>query len=739
MGGSDMVLGVDWMRKFSPIIMDFKEMTLSFQKDGQQIELQGGELTPKLKMITGDKLQKITERDPDIMGEIYLLNAEGKEFLVPDLLKPVLAEYQDVFQEPKGMPPARNHDHAIQLREGTQPTSRSPFASPCLLVKKKDGSWRLCVDYRQLNSVTVKNKFPIPVVEDLLDELTGAAYFSKIDLRSGRVEYLGYIISQGGVSTDSSKIEAMKQWPLPTNLKSLRGFLGLTGYYRKFVKGYGEISKPLTDMLKKKGFRWSPEAMAAFERLKEAMCRAPTSGNQGGRPPDGTTIVDMPVALERQGSPAVPELQPVQKKGRSEEETMIVEDTPMEGLGDASMGPSDSPPVVMQSEAKDPSLPILSFKDMLLGNPGFSKQRQYVEELDVEVWYEDVRFGCNCTLPEIQFSDHVHKAIDKKLANSVVIRLLGRSIGYRALLNRIQSMWNPSGDMILIDLDNDYYLVRFALVEDFNKVLIDGPWMIYGTYLTVQPWSRSFSITETHLSQIMVWVRLPKLPYRYYTKSLFCHIAFTIGKVVRVDYNTTEGKRWRFARLAIVVDLNKTLVSGIFIDGVRQDIEYEGRAMPNAQRQNRGVEAGFARGTMGCRFEVLEDEVVVMGDLPADVVMEPSGSAKLRVRVSARSPHKRDVVKEGRIVSSGTESGLHGRESTSIEGVGKAKEGLPQKQGVMASQGAVVRGDSSLDNSKHSVVKVVDTCSTTTTKVAKGRWRSKSEAGGPIIGGGIDE
>ena len=127
----------------------------------------------------------------------------------------LLDTYADVFEEPTGLPPERSHDHSISLKLGSQPvnlrpyrfpyhqktevekqvtdmlsssviqTSRSPFASPCLLVKKKDGTWRLCIDYRQLNAMTIKNKFPIPVVEDLLDELHGAKVFSKIDLRSG--------------------------------------------------------------------------------------------------------------------------------------------------------------------------------------------------------------------------------------------------------------------------------------------------------------------------------------------------------------------------------------------------------------------------------------------------------------------------------------------------------------------------------------------------------------------------
>ncbi|KAK8943096.1 hypothetical protein KSP39_PZI009423 [Platanthera zijinensis] len=377
---------------------------MEFTQQGKDYCLQGIRSSP-LKEISLRSLQRLEEQgSPMAMVVGVEALAQGPPD-VPEEIQELLSQIRDVFQEPRGLPPLRFRDHGIQMKEGAAPPnvrpyrypyiqkaeikksvkemlttgiirpSTSAFSSPIILVKKKDGSWRFCVDYRNLNDSTIKDKFSIPMIEELLDELHGASLFTKLDLRSGyhqirmrtedirktafrthdghyeflvmpfglsnapstfqavmnetfrpllwrsvliffddiliysrsweehvehvaqvltilrqhqfyaklskcsfeqpEVEYLGHLVSAQGVRADPKKIKSMVEWPRPTNVRALRGFLGLTGYYRRFVKDYGKLARPLTQLLHKESFTWHEEAERAFSALKEAMTTTP--------------------------------------------------------------------------------------------------------------------------------------------------------------------------------------------------------------------------------------------------------------------------------------------------------------------------------------------------------------------------------------------------------------------------------------------------------------------------------
>ncbi|KAF5459088.1 hypothetical protein F2P56_023075 [Juglans regia] len=216
LAGCDIFLGVQWLEILGPIMWDFSKLLMSFMWKGKTIEFKGLKLSPSVVEDSEKTLKATIAKGKGMFLQIMCEKSEETDCeKMDEQFSKLLEGFCEVFNELQGLPPPRNHDHRIILKEGTQPItnrpyrypyyqkteienivaellksgvirpSSSPFSSPVLLVRKADGSWRLCVDYRALNRETVKAKFPIPVIDELLDELFGTVIFSKLDLRSG--------------------------------------------------------------------------------------------------------------------------------------------------------------------------------------------------------------------------------------------------------------------------------------------------------------------------------------------------------------------------------------------------------------------------------------------------------------------------------------------------------------------------------------------------------------------------
>ncbi|WVZ12616.1 hypothetical protein V8G54_017146 [Vigna mungo] len=412
LGGVEIILGVEWLQRLGEVMVDWGKLKMMYKEGGREVTVRG-DPTLERKVVGPRVLMKMDRTETCyVVWELGSMEAQQNRLKNVGLtekqkreMESLLENYDVVFSEAKTLPPNRAVEHHIQLKEGVDPVnvrpyryphaikaeiehqiaemlrtgvirpSHSPYSSPVILVKKKDDSWRFCIDYRALNRATVPDKFPIPVIEELLDELNGASYFSKVDLKAGyhqirmserdvektafrthqghyefvvmpfgltnapatfqsamnalfqpylrryvlvffddilvysrtweehlehvkcvltilqrdqwvankgkcefgqtQVKYLGHIVSSRGVEMDDEKIKAVVEWERPKTVKSLRGFLGLTGYYRRFVRDYGKIARPLTELLKKGGFSWNEKAEEAWVNLKKKMTTAP--------------------------------------------------------------------------------------------------------------------------------------------------------------------------------------------------------------------------------------------------------------------------------------------------------------------------------------------------------------------------------------------------------------------------------------------------------------------------------
>lgn len=337
-----------------------------------------------------EQLRKLLEDYSDVFA------AEGKPLGRTNLVQHKIhtGDHCPIKQRPRRAP--LGQEDVIQreldsmLEQGVITPSNSPWASPVVLVKKKDGSVRFCIDYRRLNDITEKDAYPLPRVDDNLDALAGARLFSTLDLASGywqvemhpedrektafctryglyqwrvmpfglcnapstferlmervlrglqwkvallylddvivfsstteqqlerlklvfdrireanlqlkpkkchlfqkEVSFLGHRVSAEGVATEEDKVKAVKEWPTPKSAKAIRSFLGLTGYYRKFVKDYADVAAPLIALTQKSAvFKWGQEEQEAFDELKTRLITSPILGYPS---PHGKFILD---------------------------------------------------------------------------------------------------------------------------------------------------------------------------------------------------------------------------------------------------------------------------------------------------------------------------------------------------------------------------------------------------------------------------------------------------------------
>jgi ribonuclease HI len=404
---------MDWLSKNRAEIACHDKVVRIPLSNDEVFIVHGDRSSRELKIVSVMKVRKYLEDKHCTAFLAHIVDKSIKSKSLSDV--PIVREFPDVFPDDlPGLPPARQVEFRIDLVPGAAPVAKapyrlaplemqelssqlqelldkgfirpssSPWGAPILFVKKKDGSMRMCIDYRELNKLTVKNRYPLPRIDDLFDQLQGASYFSKIDLRSGyhqlqvhdddipktafrtryghyeflvmpfgltnapaafmdlmnrvcrpyldkfvivfiddilvysrskqdherhlltilqvlrdeqlyakfskcefwlrQVQFLGHVVNAQGIQVDPTKIEAIKKWEAPRTPTEVRSFLGLAGYYRRFIGNFSKIALPLTQLTQKtRDFVWGESQEKAFQVLKDKLCSAPVLSL-----PDGT-------------------------------------------------------------------------------------------------------------------------------------------------------------------------------------------------------------------------------------------------------------------------------------------------------------------------------------------------------------------------------------------------------------------------------------------------------------------
>ncbi|XP_057451901.1 uncharacterized protein LOC130743687 [Lotus japonicus] len=217
-----------------------------------------------------------------------------------------------------------------------------------------------------------------------------------------------------------------------------------------------------------------------------------------------------------------------------------------------------------------------TFKEKVLGKATVEKEKQVRNLVEAGVMKKDLIEG-NSFFPMFDFKDECsYEVICKPWQDCLVVKLLGKHIGYKVLGDRLRSLWKPAGGIEVRDILHGYFLVQFDLKEDREHAMVGAPWMIYHHYLAVKPWTPDVVAANSEISTTAVWIRIPGLGFQFYDEIILLTLASAVGTPIRVDMNTVDMQRRKYARICVEIDLNKPVLGRVGLRGVWYNIEYEG-------------------------------------------------------------------------------------------------------------------------------------------------------------------
>ncbi|KAL6556337.1 hypothetical protein OROGR_005625 [Orobanche gracilis] len=219
----------------------------------------------------------------------------------------------------------------------------------------------------------------------------------------------------------------------------------------------------------------------------------------------------------------------------------------------------------------------VSFRDMVLGKGGGATARSS-ERVDLiahklaQVEFDDG----NRRLPKVFVADSVIENVSIPWKDALVIKVLGKNLGYSLMRRKLQAFWKPKGGFEIIDIDHGVFMVKFDLSNDRENVLKGGPWMVFDRCLAVSTWTLDFVTSDHLVMKTMVWIRFSGLNPAYYDQSILFTLASSVGVPIKADVNTTQLHQGRYARMCVEIDLSQPVAMKVWFCNQWVRVEYGG-------------------------------------------------------------------------------------------------------------------------------------------------------------------